>query len=78
MSHLHLTATFVAGLILGVFGLANYLLDGRPFHTPIAIGCWADDRDKMENSYNAGTPKCRAIGGMSIRNKGQRAAHLQP
>ena len=57
MSHLHLTATFVAGLILGVFGLANYLLDGRPFHTPINTGYWADDQERMENSYNTGTPK---------------------
>ena len=78
MSDLHLTATFAAGLILGVFGLANYFLDGRPFHTPIAIGYWVDDRDKMENSYSAGTPKCRPIEGISVRNKGQRAAHLEP
>ena len=78
MSHLHFTATFAAALILGVFGFANYLLDGRPFHTPVAIGYWADDWDKKENSCNAGTPKCRAIEGMSFRNKGQRAAHLEP
>ena len=78
MSHLHLTASFAAGLILGVFGLANYLLDGRPFHTPINTGYWADDQERKENSYNTGTPKYQAIEGMAARNKVQRAARLVP
>jgi|GEM_PF-5533303 len=43
MSQLHLTATVAAGLILGVFGLASYLLDGRPFHAPMPAAYWDGD-----------------------------------
>ena len=43
MSQLHLTATVAAGLILGVFGLASYFLDGRPFHAPMPAAYWDGD-----------------------------------
>lgn len=43
MSQLHITATIAALLMVVVFGLTNYLLDGRPFHAPIPSAYWADE-----------------------------------
>lgn len=45
MSQLYLTAAVAALFVLGVFGLANYLMDGRPFHTPIPTALWAEEAD---------------------------------
>ena len=53
MSNLHLTATAAVGLILGIFGFANYLLDGRPFNAPIAPGY----QERMSNPDDTGSPK---------------------
>ena len=45
MSQLYLTATVASLLVLGIFGLTNYLMDGRPFHTPMPTPLWAEDAD---------------------------------
>ena len=78
MSKLHLTATAAAGLILGVFGFANYLLDGRPFHTPIATGYWAGDQESMSNPDNTSSPKYLTLEDMAARNRIQPVGHPGP
>lgn len=45
MSQLHITATVAALLMVGLFGLTNYLLDGRPFHAPMPNAYWGEEAD---------------------------------
>lgn len=78
MRNLHLTATAAAGLILGVFGFANYLLDGRPFHAPIATDYWAGDQESMSNPDNTSSPKYLTLEDMAARNRIQPVGHPGP
>ena len=61
MSQLHLTATVAALLIVGVFGLTSYLLDGRPFHAPMPSAYWGEDADKAEFVKLDGSPTRRNL-----------------
>jgi hypothetical protein len=45
MSQLYLTATVTVLFVLAVFGLANYAMDGRPFHAPMPTPLWAEEAD---------------------------------
>lgn len=45
MSQLHITATVAALLMVVIFGLTNYLLDGRPFHAPMPSAYWGEEAD---------------------------------
>ena len=78
MRNLHLTATAAAGLILWVFGFANYLLDGRPFHAPIATDYWAGDQESMSNPDNTSSPKYLTLEDMAARNRIQPVGHPGP
>ena len=72
MSQLHLTATVAAGIILGVFGIANYLLEGRPFHAPIPTAYWGDEQS------NEGGENFITLEDVAPKSGTQPVAHTTP
>jgi hypothetical protein len=67
MNQLHIAATAAALVIVALFGITNYLLDGKPFHAPTTDPVWLTEPQRAEAANPADIAEMLGIQPVSHR-----------